>query len=77
MFRKRNLLTSTLDKYMNMVKVRDLRKQIRALPSNKKLENQLVKVFKMSDTDFEKKNNNDFTTLLNQQIEEKNILKIL
>ncbi len=73
--KEKSLLTSTIDKYKNMVKVRDFRKQIRALPSNKKLENQLVKVFKMTDTNFEKKNNNDFQTLLDQQIEEKNILK--
>jgi len=73
--KEKSLLTSTLDKYKNMVKVRDLRKQIRALPSNKKLENQLIKVFKMTDTNFEKKNNNDFKNLLDQQIEEKNILK--
>ena len=77
MFGKRkNYLIDTMPKYKKMVEIRDLNKQIRNLPSNKKLETESMKEFNSKKDQkiklSELKKDKNFINFLNDKLDEKN-----
>jgi hypothetical protein len=66
--KEKNYLIDTMPKYKKMVEIRNLNKQIKNLPSNKKIETELMK-------DFNSKKDKHFMNLLNDKLDEKNIQK--
>ena len=72
--KEKSYLIDTMPKYKKMVEIREIKTQIKNLPSNKKIETELLKEFS---TDSEKvklveiKKDNNFIKLLNYKFNEK------
>lgn len=74
--KEKNYLIDTMPEYTKMVKIRELRKKLRTLPSNKKIESNLLKSLKLENENITNKDD-EFKKILYQEINEKDIQKTI
>ena len=73
--KEKSFLIDTIPKFKKIIQIRDLKYKINSYPSNKKIENSIIRDLKLKydDTPKNLKKNSEFTKLYNEKLEKKNL----